>query len=199
MIRLDDDRYIDTSLITHAEYQLFLDEQRGQGRYYQPDHWRTYQFPAGQAHTPVLGVRPSDAEAFCQWLSQREADDWRYRLPYARELSADLQAANGCYWAQTDSTLVKYVLRGDNEVVTRQTQLERVLAGALDRARARARDLDLDRALARALDRARALDLALAHNVDRSLAHDLTRALMRAPAQAHDSSSQRATAAASPQ
>ena len=31
MVRVDDDRYIDNTLISHAEYQLFLDEQRAQG------------------------------------------------------------------------------------------------------------------------------------------------------------------------
>ena len=68
MVRVDEDVYIDPTYVTHAEYQLFLDEQRQVGNYYQPDHWLAYQFPKGQGLLPVVGVRPTDAEAFCQWL-----------------------------------------------------------------------------------------------------------------------------------
>src|SRR5262249_43579255 len=55
---------IDTSLVTHAEYQLFLDEQQAQGKYYQPDHWADVSFPPGTGLAPVLGIRQSDARAF---------------------------------------------------------------------------------------------------------------------------------------
>ena len=71
---------IDTDCVTCAEYQIFLDEMRQQGKYYQPDHWNEYQFPAGQADQPVRGVRAEDAVAFCDWLTQRQGGV-RFRLP----------------------------------------------------------------------------------------------------------------------
>jgi hypothetical protein len=86
MVRADEDTYVDNSLITHAEYQLFLDEQRALGKYYQPDHWQDYQFATDHGRVPVVGVRPSDAVAFCEWLTEREAGEWRYRPPMPGEV-----------------------------------------------------------------------------------------------------------------
>jgi hypothetical protein len=85
MKRIDENTYIDETLVTYAEYQLFIDEMRAQGKYYQPDHWISYQFPAGKAQEPVLGVRHSDAIAFCEWVTNREASEWKYRLPTEKE------------------------------------------------------------------------------------------------------------------
>jgi energy-coupling factor transporter ATP-binding protein EcfA2 len=81
MVLVQDGVYRNASLILCAEYQLFLDEQRAQGEYYQPDHWMKVQFPSGQALLPVTGVRPSAAQAFCDWLNEREQDASFYRLP----------------------------------------------------------------------------------------------------------------------
>src|SRR5207249_426249 len=90
---------VDTSLITHAEYQLFLDEKQAVGEYYQPDHWADYQFPPGQGQKPVVGVRPNDAVAFCEWLTERQRDEWKYRLPLSGEsFSAESLAERVCYW-----------------------------------------------------------------------------------------------------
>jgi hypothetical protein len=86
MIRIDENTYIDDSLITCAEYQLFIDEMRTQGKYYQPGHWISYQFPDGQGKEPILGVRNSDATAFCDWLTNREGKDWKYRPPVQQEV-----------------------------------------------------------------------------------------------------------------
>lgn len=80
MARLNDQLQIDTTLISHNEYQLFLDEHHTQGHYHQPDHWPTLQFPIGQGDLAVVGVRRADAESFCAWLTERDAE-WRYRLP----------------------------------------------------------------------------------------------------------------------
>lgn len=84
--RIDEDTYIDDTLVTCAEYQLFIDEMREQGQYYQPDHWTSYQFLTGKAQEPMLGVRHSDAKTFCWWLTQREIGNWQYRLPHKREI-----------------------------------------------------------------------------------------------------------------
>jgi len=70
---------IDTSLVTCAEYQLFLDEKRVQGEYYQPDHWKKFSFPQGTGRTPVCGVRQTDASKFCSWLTSHSCQDlWLY-------------------------------------------------------------------------------------------------------------------------
>ena len=84
MIRLDNEVSITTSLISCAEYQLFLDEQQ-QKAYYQPDHWTSRHFPPGQGEAPVLGLRPSDAIAFCAWLTEHDQENWYYRLPQKSE------------------------------------------------------------------------------------------------------------------
>ena len=86
MVRLSDERYIDRSPVSHAEYQLFIDDMRAKGRYRQPDHWNKYEFPVGQGKMPVIGLRRSDAEDFCIWLSSRKPGLWRYVLPSANDL-----------------------------------------------------------------------------------------------------------------
>lgn len=85
MIALGEGTYIDTSLVTCAEYQLFLDAQQLDGRCCQPDHWKTLSVPEGQNREPVLGVRAADARVFCQWLMERDQEGWRYRLPFQEE------------------------------------------------------------------------------------------------------------------
>jgi len=114
MLRIDDNHFMDTNLITHAEYQLFLDEQREQGYYHQPDHWRGVQFPAGQGRTPVVGVRSADAPAFCAWLTEREGGEWVYRLPRDTEIDGaiGLQHADSVgYWVTT-ATRIHFVHMG---------------------------------------------------------------------------------------
>jgi hypothetical protein len=88
MASLDDkkQRSIGKVQINHASYQLFLDEQRThKAHYFHPDHWSTQEFPSGQAREPVLGVRYSDAIAFCEWLNGRDNEGWTYRLPTMEE------------------------------------------------------------------------------------------------------------------
>lgn len=79
--RIDDQRAIDLTYLTCAEYQLFLDDEVVEGNYYQPDHWVQRCFAKGDALSPVKGIRPEDAEAFCKWLTQRQGGNMRYRLP----------------------------------------------------------------------------------------------------------------------
>ncbi|MBK8905407.1 MAG: NACHT domain-containing protein [Anaerolineaceae bacterium] len=106
LVRLDESTYADRSLVTQAEYQLFLDELRAQGSYRQPDHWQGMQFASGEGQMPAAGVRPSDAQAFCNWLTERETGPWRFRLPTAQEtarhpLNAPSTAPNDAamgYW-----------------------------------------------------------------------------------------------------
>lgn len=97
MLRIDEKKYVDAMPITHAEYQLFLDETRYQSQYHQPDHWKSYRYEVGNGRTPVAGVRPADAQAFCRWLTARETvGRWQYRLPTAEELAVSAPA-NGSH------------------------------------------------------------------------------------------------------
>ncbi len=103
---------VDTSLITCAEYQLFLDEQQKHGHDYQPDHWKGSRIASGQGLTPALGIRPSDAVAFCNWLTEQDSSGIRrYRLPKSGELEREdeqlgkvgrLRMGSG-YWIDEDT------------------------------------------------------------------------------------------------
>ncbi len=159
MIHLKEETYTDTSFITCAEYQVFIDEQRARGRYFQPDHWTSYHFPLGQGNAPVLGVRSSDAKVFCDWLTEREHGSWIYRLPETGELederiTSKLQAGT-CYWlndgkrvAWTKEPLV--LPKNVRQKLAKQVRT-RVLTG----------DIDLTN------------DLALARNLDKELSDKL--------------------------
>lgn len=92
MLRLDQNRYVDSSLLTHAEYQLFLEAAARQGAFHQPDHWSSSRFPPSQGRMPVVGTRPSDVIAFCDWLTEREGDGWVYRVPHTDEVAAIRQS-----------------------------------------------------------------------------------------------------------
>jgi energy-coupling factor transporter ATP-binding protein EcfA2 len=81
MARADNAREADDSLLTNAEYQLFLDDTSFQGRHHQPDQWMSKQFPAGRGRDPVIGLRSSDAVAFCDWLTGRIGTNSRYSNP----------------------------------------------------------------------------------------------------------------------
>lgn len=71
LLRLDENTDLDLDYISNAEYQLFLNEQRRDGDACPPDHWSQPRFPSGMALAPVTGLRASDAQAFCHWLTQR--------------------------------------------------------------------------------------------------------------------------------
>jgi hypothetical protein len=104
-VEQNETNYMDISRITHSDYQIFLDEQQ-LGNHYHPDHWLELKFPTGKGKAPIVGVRPSDAIAYCGWLTQRDPDKWYYRLPREDELdikSIDdrakswLKSGRGCW------------------------------------------------------------------------------------------------------
>jgi energy-coupling factor transporter ATP-binding protein EcfA2 len=185
--RASEDKWIDSALLTHAEYQLFLDEARVRGDYLQPDHWQRYQFPNGQGRAPVVGVRPSDVVAFCVWLTQREPGEWNYRLPYAGELESELFNLDSepafkpiGYWATTRAGFVYVEGQAAMPLIAMRT-LEQYLIDDLELADARAPNLTLDLGLSLELklDRSLLRDLIRIHSEPRSLdlALDRTRAL----------------------
>ncbi len=108
--RLDEQREADDSLITCAEYQLFIDAMYARKRCYQPDHWTSHQFAAGEGRAPVLGVRAKDAEAFCRWLAPLAAKGMQFRLPRPGELSLIL-GSDTCedigYWTELEGAYLQ--------------------------------------------------------------------------------------------
>ncbi|HIK08706.1 MAG TPA: NACHT domain-containing protein [Oscillatoriaceae cyanobacterium M33_DOE_052] len=83
---------VDTSYITCAEYQLFVDDRLAVGQQRQPDFWPDRRFPMLDSTAPVAGVRASDAEEFCEWLNQQASAmsilGVRFRLPTYQECVA---------------------------------------------------------------------------------------------------------------
>ena len=176
MIRLDDNREADETLVTHAEYQVFLDEMRAQGRYYQPDHWWSYQFPVGQGRAATVGVRPSDAVAFCEWLTSKLGDGWRYRIPYSGELSTipmPALASDAGYWTESTGTYRieshRSMLMNDAAMAYIDNAIGRDYASAkkhvIDAVNVYADDVDMSplHATAIARDRVRRLDSQIAY------------------------------------
>ncbi|MCB0175596.1 MAG: NACHT domain-containing protein [Anaerolineae bacterium] len=177
---LGEDTLAAPSPITHAEYQLFLEDRRSVGHYHQPDHWLNLRFPAGQARLPVTGVRPSDALAFCKWLTRREGGFWRYRLPRVGELEVDLEVDEPVdFWVTTaDDSLVLASQTYPQTITALDRRLNKTLTRALDLDR----DLDLSRDILRALTN----DVELAHALGVAQALDLHNALDFARALTHD-------------
>ena len=176
--------FADSSLVTHAEYQLFLNEQPEHA----PDHWEDVYFFKGTGRQPAVGVVGEEAEVFCAWLNERElSSEWVYRLPQVDERDQ----IGSC---DQESTLA-YLCRGSGGFIVIGKEMPPMTFGSLliteDGAApdplkktpialrhyqlatfasqniALARDRDRDRASARASDLAR--DLAR----DRDLALDL--------------------------
>ncbi len=181
MQRIDENTYIDDTLVTCAEYQLFIDEMREQGKYYQPDHWTSYQFPTGQARTPVLGVRPSDAKTFCVWLSQLQSGEWYYRLPNsveANQLSLHVFSLPFGYWTTRLNDQYQFTWMGTAPVNPRNINVvipfDRERNFDKDIASACNDGLDLDRQIAIAHKRNLDTDLdyylalTFARNIDRT-------------------------------
>lgn len=141
---IDEDTLVDPSLIKNIEYQLFIDEKRGEKQYYYPDHWVTDKFPEGHSFMPVLGIRVSDAVEFCKWLTSRDIWQARYRLLYESEAPSVLEE-DALYWIMLNDNsfalapLVKRREEGEVEHSPRHiTQIRRdkivqVLEGDLDR------------------------------------------------------------------
>jgi energy-coupling factor transporter ATP-binding protein EcfA2 len=202
LVRLDESREIDTSYVSCAEYQVFIDERRAQGKFRQPDHWDSFRFPVGSALEPITGVRYRDAEDFCDWLTERSRAvgdvRLRSRLPTcdeARQNPLNPVIANslfdrlrrtdmGCWCSKPAS--IEGVAPGHLEewqkkvvaeidLVTESVRLASERNRWYRDARARVRALDL----ALALDFDLALDLALTRALDLDLARDLALALAR--------------------
>ncbi len=176
LLRISDTVEIDSSYISCAEYQLFIDDKLKQGDYHQPDHWKSTSFPDSCGREPVTGVRPSDARAFCDWLNERDSTkaDSHYRLPTPNEVEQNpveppmgetpdnpLYSPQVGTWTQPAPSTVSGVRTRPSISaldLARDLDLDLDLDLGLDLARARGRANELAQALERTLDRARALD-----------------------------------------
>ena len=176
MRRVSENLYVADMLITYAEYQLFLDDYLLKGERLHPDHWLQNMFPAGKGQKPVVGVRPSDAVEFCQWLTERDKEGWRYRLPYMNEFDLPPGLRELGYWTD-DDTSQEYQLENKPQAILPVSALENRLRA--DYTRAQQLDLDntRDLALIRAVELARALDLERSLGFDNDLARYLTLSL----------------------
>ena len=181
LLRVDENVEIDMSYITCAEYQLFIDAQKAIEKHVQPDHWTTHQFAPGNAKHPITGIRGSDAEAFCDWLTQQKlTPGFRYRLPKLSEVNENWieEQGIGC-WCQDNNTFVMGNIDVHQWQVWQEdlkTKLQEIDMSVLARSRALALALDL------ALDRDFALDFVrdFVRNFEGDLAHDLNAALQLA-------------------
>jgi hypothetical protein len=175
MIRIDENTYIDDTLVTCAEYQLFIDEMREQGKYFQPDHWTTYQFPVGQARAPIVGVRFRDAKTFCEWLTRREAAEWNFYIPtnalaIQYPLITMVQSPLG-YWTVPDDE-GQFTWIGSAPANPRNLDFDSVLTIALNRARKSAHNF--------ASSIANTADSTRMHEFTRKLEHSIDLARDRA-------------------
>jgi energy-coupling factor transporter ATP-binding protein EcfA2 len=177
---------IDLGYITNAEYQLFIDDQRKVGQSRQPDHWPNKRFAPGKARSAIAGVRGSDAEEFCEWLTQQYAGfGIRFRLPTLAEVQADPATEKHlgawCY-DEKDKAIA-----GVSPELWQQWQEKIAIAleDDLDRLRRQQQALKLD--LTRDLTRSIALQLArsqkkqLIHQLDqqfqKGISHDMVKNL----------------------
>jgi hypothetical protein len=129
--RIDDQREIDLTYITCAEYQLFLDDQREQEQYHQPDHWVDYCFAPSQAREPISGVRPEDADAFCAWLTQRQGGTWHYRLPTTSEARGwQTEVTHLAAWSNNEGNFCLVFSEPLNEQIIKQ-QISKLSNGSV--------------------------------------------------------------------
>jgi energy-coupling factor transporter ATP-binding protein EcfA2 len=188
LLRISKAVEIDSSYITCAEYQLFINEKQKLGEYHQPDHWSSMSFPKEFYHYPVTGVRPSDARAFCDWLTERNiaGPNVHYRLPSpteveknpveisASEVKGTIEGQKVGAWCNTHPSLVLGLRSQKLDIlnfalisaIERNTILVRKLAIALTHCIGQNLSIEdtMDSTIPRELSLVRELGQALEHN-----------------------------------
>ncbi|NJL52327.1 MAG: SUMF1/EgtB/PvdO family nonheme iron enzyme [Hydrococcus sp. SU_1_0] len=107
-ISINNNIEIDKNYITYAEYQLFINEMEALGKNRQPDHWIMNKFSPENAVKPIVGVRASDAQEFCEWLNNKyPLLGHKYRLPTLEEIAIKPSLENqiGC-WCVDEKQLI---------------------------------------------------------------------------------------------
>lgn len=153
LFRFSENVHVDSSLITHAEYQLFLNRHQ----YRQPDHWLQQRYPKETGDRPVVGVRREDATAYCRWLTQRSNGIFSFRLPNHNESKInDKNFLGYSYWLSEEgegSFKASVETRISKEKILSYQALD--LDFAVDRAQKRLLDFGVNIDLANALTEAR--------------------------------------------
>jgi len=180
LLRIDENVEIDMSYITCAEYQLFIDEKLKADEHRQPDHWKSYRFPPGDAQKPITGVRSSDAKEFCEWLTQQQsAPIFKYRLPTVAEVKEhpvpEKQVGGWCF--DGEQRIIAGIETGQKQ--TWEQKLDEVLVLYRDLNRYLNRDLNRDLNLDLNRDLNRDLNLDLYRDFNRDLYRDLNLDLNR--------------------
>ncbi|MFB2769322.1 SUMF1/EgtB/PvdO family nonheme iron enzyme [Pelatocladus sp. BLCC-F211] len=127
---VDQNLEIDTSYITCAEYQLFLDEQGSS----------QMRFDAGNAKHPIVGMSWENTLGFCNWLNlnpfslsisnyenSENSSVYYYRLPTLAEAENYLAQAK-CWTIDGDNTGEKEICVVKNRVDQEYTELVNYLA-----------------------------------------------------------------------
>lgn len=79
---------VDSSMLTNAEYQVFLDYSFIEGAPFLPTSWDGKGlFSKGASLKPVVGIDPMAVEVFCDWLNQEKPGGGVYRLPRTGEIT----------------------------------------------------------------------------------------------------------------
>jgi hypothetical protein len=191
MVAVDEGTFVDPDYVSHAEYQLFIEEKRAHGQHHQPDHWQGLHFPDGQGSNPAVGMRSSDAAAFCEWLSGRDGI-FVFRLPKPGEIGSyklgstqNLSETAAGGWTVDgferigclpDFSLACLGTLVESDFFEKRFTVDRDLYREFDPDHDHDRELVLDYVL----NRDRALDLDRVLDLARDLDRDLSRARDRA-------------------
>jgi len=133
LLRIDENLEVDTSYITCAEYQLFIDYQRSG----QTLNLQNSRFPAGNANNPIVGMRWKNALSFCNWLNRYTLSQsgnsnenhpvYYYRLPTLAE-AEDPTVKAKCWTIDGNNTGEKHIRVVKNRVDQEYTKLVNYLA-----------------------------------------------------------------------
>jgi hypothetical protein len=162
-----------TTLVTQAEYQLFLNGLEPDDRFKMvPLHWTTYHF-TGDPESSVLGVGPWQAMNFAEWAN-RSATRALWCLPTGQE-TVESPLAKVAYWCSDGAlSITPAITQVTMEGWTRPQDLGTTIPMTLG----------VDRRLHSSGDCSRALTLALDLKSDYKFNRDL--GLARVSARTHD-------------
>jgi hypothetical protein len=163
--RIDERREIDLNYLTHAEYQLFIDELRRQEQYRQPDHWQEYYHSRELAASPITGIRAEDTKAFCVWLAQREGGHYRLPTPLEAKTYSAMGTPTIATWCQHEENekICGLVWHDKPEEHAILTQLETLSVLPLSRTYDMLSSQEVLKAISRFLSQSD--DIELSHNL----------------------------------
>jgi len=82
LTRVNETNAVDTTFLTNAEYQVFIDEMGDDRTNLAPRHWEEGHFSKGEGSFPVAVLLYSQADAFCRWMTSKfGGSSWEFRIP----------------------------------------------------------------------------------------------------------------------